>query len=106
MEKKSKTKPNTRRHAKPAISMMLDDREFAKTLQKARQLLQLTEDQVAKRKFKLPQETRGGGRSQRMAKILKTPRLGDLPARRKLLAAKCRAAGAKSPMHLALLRSA
>ncbi len=105
MEKKSKTKTNTRRHAKPAVSMLLDDREFARTLQKTRQLLRLTEDQV-KRKEKIPKDSDGGGRSQRMAKILKTPRLGDLPTRRKLLAAKCRAAGAKSPSHLYLLQSA
>lgn len=107
MEKRAKNKPaaNTRRHAKPKDGPILDQGDFERALRRSSELLKRTEQQL-QRKEKIPKDARGGGRSQRMRRILKTPRLGDLPTRRKLLAAKCRAAGAKSATHLYLLRSA
>lgn len=43
-------------------------------------------------------------RNEKAKKIAATPRLGPLKVRKKLLAAKCRAAGVKTPMALALAK--
>lgn len=104
---KAEKKPATnRRSAKPpamATGLLLDDREFVRTMQRTAKLLKRTEEQ-RQRKERIPKHGHGGGKSRRMRALLKRPRLGSLKQRHQLLAAKVRAAGAKSPMHLSLLR--
>lgn len=99
----------TKRPPMPTFGNMLNTIELQRGLRKAAQSIKTAKDAFAKgMKVEIDESREVQDRPKpRTHKLAQCPRLPkELPLRRKILAKKLREAGAKSPMHLALMRAA